>query len=382
MNGSDFRVERGTAPADGTDWRTEIDERKRLHLRVWLYTGAALTFLILIIGGITRLTQSGLSMVDWRPIMGVIPPLTEAQWWETFDQYRAYPEYQILRQGMTLAEFQFIFFWEYLHRMVARMIGLVFLIPFVVFWLRGYLNRPLTLRLLVLFGLGAAQGVMGWLMVASGLVDVPNVSHYRLAAHLSLAFAIFGYCLWLARDLAIRPGGKRMGDAVLGSVRTGLYLLGGLLGIQIVWGAFVAGMKAGFVFNTFPLMAGRLIPPQLLEMQPVIVNFFENAITVQWTHRVLGTILLAAAIWFYLKVRLMEVDRLTRQLNLAFLALILVQYGLGVATLVLRVPLSLGVIHQAAAMVIFGVWVAWLHHVRTQRSSIASPRAAAETVPA
>ena len=382
MNGSDFRVERGTAPADGTDWRTEIDERKRLHLRVWLYTGAALTFLILVIGGITRLTQSGLSMVDWRPIMGVIPPLTEAQWWETFDQYRAYPEYQILRQGMTLAEFQFIFFWEYLHRMVARLIGLVFLIPFVIFWLRGYLNRPLTLRLLVLFGLGAAQGVMGWLMVASGLIDVPNVSHYRLAAHLSLAFAIFGYCLWLARDLAIRPGAQRMGDAALGSVRTGLYLLGGLLGIQIVWGAFVAGMKAGFVFNTFPLMAGRLVPPQLLEMQPVIVNFFENAITVQWTHRVLGTILLAAAIWFYLKVRAMEVDRLTRQLNIAFLALILVQYALGVATLVLRVPLSLGVIHQAAAMVIFGVWIVWLHHVRTHRSSIPTPREAAETVPA
>jgi heme a synthase len=382
MNGSDFRVERPAAPADGTDWRTEIDERKRLHLRAWLYTGAALTFLILVIGGITRLTQSGLSIVDWRPLMGVIPPLTEAQWWETFDQYRAYPEYQILRQGMTLAEFQFIFFWEYLHRMVARLIGLVFLIPFVIFWLRGYLNRPLTLRLLVLFGLGAAQGVMGWLMVASGLVDVPHVSHYRLAAHLSLAFAIFGYCLWLARDLATRPGAKRMGDEVLGTVRTGLCLLGGLLSIQIVWGAFVAGMKAGFVFNTFPLMAGRPVPPQLLEMQPVIVNFFENAITVQWTHRVLGTILGAAAIWFYLKVRAMEVDGLTRRLNLAFLALILVQYALGVATLVLRVPLSLGVTHQAAAMVIFGVWIVWLHHVERQSSSIPTPRESVETVPA
>jgi heme a synthase len=365
MNGSDFRVERGTAPADGTDWRTQIDERKRLHLRVWLYTGAALTFLILVIGGITRLTQSGLSIVDWRPIMGVIPPLTEAQWWEAFDQYRAYPEYQLLRQGMTLAEFQFIFFWEYLHRMVARLIGLVFLIPFVFFWLRGYLNRPLTGRLLLLFALGAAQGVMGWLMVASGLVDVPHVSHYRLAAHLSLAFAIFGCCLWFARDLAIGPARSPLGASTMRTLRRGLYLLGGLLGVQIVWGAFVAGMKAGFVFNTFPLMAGRLVPPQLLEMQPLVANFFENAITVQWTHRVLGTILGAAAIWLYLKVRRMEVDAVTMRLNLAFFALILAQYGLGVLTLIYRVPVSLGVAHQAMAMVIFGVWIVWVHHLRT-----------------
>jgi heme a synthase len=170
-----------------------------------------MTFAVLVIGGITRLTQSGLSMVDWQPIMGVIPPLTDAQWQETFDRYRQFPEYQVLRRGMSLDEFKFIFFWEYLHRMVARTIGLVFLVPFVFFWAKGWFTRPLAARALILFGLGAMQGVMGWFMVMSGLVDRPSVSHYRLAAHLSLAFIIFGYALWLARDLAIRAGARAGG---------------------------------------------------------------------------------------------------------------------------------------------------------------------------
>ena len=172
------------------DWRLQIPEERRNHLRIWLASGAVLTFIILVIGGITRLTQSGLSIVDWDPIMGVIPPLNEAQWQQAFERYQQFPEYQKLRQGMTLPEFQFIFFWEYLHRLLARTIGLVFLIPFVFFWVRGYFNPPLRNRTLALFGLGALQGFMGWFMVKSGLVDNPAVSHYRLAAHLSIALLI------------------------------------------------------------------------------------------------------------------------------------------------------------------------------------------------
>jgi heme a synthase len=348
------------------DWRQEIDARRRRHLRAWLWSGAALTFLILVIGGITRLTQSGLSIVDWRPIMGVIPPLTEAQWQAAFDQYRQYPEYQQLRRGMSLSEFQFIFFWEYLHRIAARLIGLVFLIPFVVFWLRGYFNRPLLKRALLLFGLGALQGFVGWFMVMSGLVDRPHVSHFRLAMHLSIAFAIFGCCVWFALDLKdrapralLRPESRRF-------LARGLAVLGVLLGLQIVWGALVAGLKAGLYFNTFPLMGGSLIPPNVLGLEPALLNFVENPITVQWLHRILGTVLGVAALVFFFQVRASDADSTSRTLNAAFLALILTQYVLGVLTLLYFVPVSLGVIHQAMAMVLFGVWLVWLHHVRNQ----------------
>jgi heme a synthase len=357
------------AAASPADWRLEIPERRRRALRVWLWSIAAMTLLTLIVGGITRLTQSGLSIVDWKPLMGVVPPLNEAQWQAKFDAYRQFPEYQQLRQGMTLPEFRFIYFWEYLHRMVARAIGLVFLIPFAVFWLRGWLSRPLVRRGLALFALGAAQGVMGWLMVASGLVDRPSVSHYRLAAHLSLAFVIFGAAVWLARDLAVSPDRTPLAASTQHRIRRGLLAIGALLGVQIVWGAFVAGLRAGLYFPTFPLMGGRLVPPGFLGLQPPIANFFENPITVQWTHRVLGTLLGLAMVGFFVQVLRDGADRLSLRLNAAFLGLILVQYLLGVLTLLHHVPVGLGVTHQAMAMVLFGVWVVWLHHIRECRPS-------------
>jgi heme a synthase len=356
------------APAPGLstpvgDWREEIPARRRRHLRAWLWSGASLTFLILIVGGITRLTQSGLSIVDWRPIMGVIPPLSEAQWQEAFDQYRQFPEYQQLRRGMSMEEFRFIFFWEYIHRVIARLIGLVFLVPFVWFWVRGYFNRPLLKRALLLFALGGMQGLMGWLMVRSGLVDRPHVSHYRLAMHLSLAFAIFGCCVWFATDLRERAV-RALGADTRRLVIRGLYVVGALFALQVFWGALVAGLKAGNFFNTFPLMAGRWFPPNGLDLSPIWLNLLENPITVQWVHRVLGTVLLVAAAAFFLRVRARSLDDRTRLLNASLLGLIVVQYGLGVATLLLRVPVSLGVIHQAMAMVIFGVWLLWLHDAR------------------
>lgn len=375
---------RTTAPtadesrADPTaDWRLEIAEERRGPVRIWLWSVAGMTFLTLIVGGITRLTQSGLSIVDWAPLMGVVPPMSEAGWQEAFDAYRAYPEYLELRRGMTMEEFRFIYFWEYLHRLVARTIGLVFLIPFVVFAVKGYLTRPLLKRTLILFGLGAAQGVMGWFMVMSGLVDTPRVSHYRLAAHLTLAFVIFGYAVWLARDLAIGRGGhtassgphpdKELSGAsstALRFMRRGLFLIGALLALQIVWGAFVAGLRAGFYYTTFPLMGGSLLPPDFLRLEPALLNLVENPSAVQWMHRLLGTVLLAVSAGFFLNVRRFHgSDARTGLLNAWLFAGIVAQFLLGVVTLLLGVPVWLGVAHQAAAMVLVGLWLVWLHDV-------------------
>jgi cytochrome c oxidase assembly protein subunit 15 len=351
-------------PRRGADWRLRLPEARRRRLRRWFLSIAAMTFVVLVVGGITRLTQSGLSIVDWQPLVGAVPPLTDAQWQESFDRYRQFPQYRQLRPDMTLPEFKFIFFWEYLHRVVARLIGLVFLVPFAVFWARGYFSRPLAIRALTLFALGAMQGVLGWLMVRSGLVDRPSVSHYRLAAHLGLAFVIFGASLWLARDLAIgavRPIVTARARTLMGRA---LGALGLLLALQIVWGALVAGLKAGFIYNTFPLMAGRLVPPDLLTLAPGPINFVQNLVTVQWMHRVLGTVLLAAAAVAVARVRAAGADQTSRRLSAALASLVAAQHLLGVLTLLYRVPATLGVIHQATAMVLAGVWILWMHHVR------------------
>jgi heme a synthase len=348
---------------DAEDWRLQIPESQRLPLRMWLWSIAALTLCVLIVGGVTRLTQSGLSIVDWQPLMGVVPPLTDAQWQEKFDLYRQYPEYQLLRRGMTLDEFRFIFFWEYLHRLAARMIGVVFLVPFIYFAVRRRLNRQLAVRALGLFALGAAQGVLGWIMVRSGLVDRPSVSHYRLAAHLSLAFVIFGAAVWLARDLALDRARAALAAATRRTLLRGVAVVGALLAVQVVWGAFVAGLRAGKMYNTFPLMGGRLVPREVAALEPLWQNFVANPVTVQWTHRVLGTLLAAGVVWLHLAVVRTDIAGLSRRFSTALLALVVVQYLLGVATLLLAVPVALGVLHQVAAMVVFGVWAAWLHHL-------------------
>jgi heme a synthase len=354
-----------TLDATPADWRRQIHESRRQPLRLWLWSIAAMTLGVLIVGGITRLTQSGLSIVHWQPIMGVIPPLNEAQWVEKFELYRQFPEYQQLRRGMTLHEFKFIYFWEYLHRLLARMIGVVFLVPFIFFSLRGYFNRALASRALALFALGAAQGVLGWIMVKSGLAERPSVSHYRLAAHLSLAFIIFGYAVWLARDLRARLELVVASRADRRLMLFGLAGIGVLIAVQIVWGAFVAGLKAGFFYNTFPLMAGRLVPPHMLAYEPLLRNFIENPVTVQWLHRLIGTVLGTVVVVFAVRVMRAGVDPLSQRLNLALLGLVAVQYLLGVLTLIYTVPVGLGVAHQALAMILFGVWLVWLHHVRS-----------------
>lgn len=339
------------------------------YIRYWFLAGAVMVFLILIVGGITRLTQSGLSIVDWKPISGVIPPLNEAQWEAEFDRYKAFPEYQQLNQGMSMGEFKFIFFWEYLHRMLARGIGLVFLIPFIWFASRRMFTARQLKQSMLLFALGFAQGFMGWYMVQSGLVDDPYVSPFRLAMHLLLAFLIFGACIWFALEASGHHAGRSMGASepsesgatLPGSswFRVAFWSTAVLLVLQIAWGAFVAGHKAGYLYNTFPTMEGYWIPPQLLSESPLWTNFFVNIVSVQWTHRVLGTLLAIATgaqVWMVVGSRQgSSTDTVLRKATLWFAGLMALQYLLGVLTLLWRVPVSLGVLHQAMAMVLAGV---------------------------
>lgn len=378
----------GTVAAGSPSWAAAIPEAMRRHLRIWLWAGAALTMLMLVVGGITRLTQSGLSIVDWDPIVGAVPPLTHDQWLEAFARYQQYPEYLKLRPDMTLAEFKHIFFWEYLHRLIGRTIGVVFAIPFVFFWLKGYFTRPLLKRVLVLAALGGAQGLMGWLMVRSGLVDRPSVSHYRLAAHLVLAFAIAGCCVWFASDLAGRTP-LALDAATRRSIVVGLRLLGFLAAVQIVWGAFVAGLDAGVILNTFPFMNGSLLPPNGWHLDPVLRNLVDNPVTVQWTHRLLGTTLLTGELIFFARVRRATADPAVRRFNAVWCGLIMLQFVLGVSTLLSHVKTPIAASHQANAMAIFIAWLLWMHrlHVRAPEPAAAparepAPIAAIRHVPA
>ncbi len=350
--------------ARGTpSWADEIPEAHRRPLRIWMWVGAALAAATLVIGGITRLTESGLSIVDWAPIVGVVPPITDADWHEAFARYQEYPEYQKLRPDMSLGEFKSIYFWEYLHRMVARLIGAAFAIPFLYFWLRGYLTRSMFRRVLLLFALGGLQGLMGWYMVSSGLVDRPDVSHYRLAAHLLLAITIFGCCLWFGNDL-LATKKPQIPPAARTFLTQAILAVGVLLLIQIFWGALVAGLHAGLILNTFPLMDGGLLPPKGWSHDPWIINFFENLATVQWMHRLLATALLISAIALMARVWRDPELSAFRRWSAVLAGMVVIQYGLGVATLLSHVRIGLGVTHQVMALAIVGVLLTFLHRVR------------------
>lgn len=329
----------------------------------WLWTGAGLIFLMLVIGGITRLTGSGLSMTDWNLIMGAIPPTNLQEWKEAFEQYKQFPEYQQLNYGMSLWEFQQIFFWEYLHRLLGRFIGIVFLIPFLWFWFRGYFNSRLLKRMFILFGMGALQGAMGWIMVKSGLVDNPYVSHYRLAAHLILAFLLIGLCVWFALDLRERPI-DTIADANRTNFKKWAVIILAVFFMQVFWGALTAGLDAGLVYNTFPLMSGSWIPRDWFGLQALLINFVENPGTVQWMHRILGTLLTALVIALWIKTRISQVNSALKIRVSLLLGVILMQYILGIFTLLYRVPVALGVAHQAVAMLFWVMWLIFFHKLK------------------
>jgi heme a synthase len=337
---------------------------RRRALRVWFWSGAALTFLILVIGGITRLTQSGLSIVDWEPIMGVVPPLNEAQWQDAFDRYRAVP-----RVPAAAARHDALRVPVHLLLGVPAPVGGAADRPRVPRAVRVLLaarvpRPPLVATLAAAVRAGRHAGVHGLVHGDERPGRPARVSHYRLAAHLVLAFSIFGLATYYALSLREPRGGARLPAAARTAAGWSLGVVAALFALQVVWGAFVAGLKAGFMFPTFPLMGGAWIPPGFLMLEPPLVNLIENPITVQWVHRVLGTVLLLAALGAYLRARRVREDPASRRFGAALLALVAAQYLLGVLTVVYYVPIALAVGHQAMALVLFGVLLAWLHHLR------------------
>ncbi len=317
---------------------------------LWLLILCGFVFAMVVVGGVTRLTHSGLSMVDWRPIMGVLPPLDETAWQKTFAQYQEYPEYLETNRGMTLEEFKGIFYWEYGHRLLGRSVGLVFLLPFSYFWARRRLTPALVRRLLFAFFLGGLQGVLGWYMVKSGLVDIPRVSHYRLAAHLSLALFLLAYLYWIVLDLKSAAVGAANADwprvRQLGLLTTSLVCL------QIVWGAFVAGLKAGWGYNTFPTMNGQWVPEAIGASSSVWRDLLESGAGVQFTHRWLGTLLLLTVAWLWSYAFRLPLAR-RQKASLHLLAGILcLQYLLGVYILLAVIPIVGASLHQAVGCLV------------------------------
>lgn len=324
---------------------------------------------MVVLGGVTRLTGSGLSMVEWEPIMGVLPPLSDAEWQETFARYQQYPEYKLKNSHLDVEGFKGIFWLEYLHRLLGRGIGLLFGLPFLYFLVRGQIDRPLVPKLLFLFLLGGAQGLMGWYMVQSGMVDDPHVSQYRLTAHLLLAIFIYAYMLWLALDL-LRG---RMRVKVRSGWVTAAMVLMSLILLTIASGGFVAGLKAGFTYNTFPLMNGQWIPNGLMLMEPVWRNFTENIATVQFNHRLLAMLVaaLVAGFWWVARRRARAAGvRLALDL---LLAAVLLQVTLGITTLLLVVPIPLAAAHQAGAVVLLTAIINAAEQLRRPDAFAADP---------
>jgi cytochrome c oxidase assembly protein subunit 15 len=332
----------------------------RRQIAIWLFACSAMVFAILVVGGVTRLTHSGLSIVEWKPIVGIIPPLNQTEWDETFDKYKQTPEYQKVNHQMSLDEFKFIFYWEYWHRVLGRLIGVVFLVPFTYFLLRRKLDPPLIPKLLGIFVLGGMQGAMGWYMVKSGLVDDPRVSQYRLTAHLSLAFVIFIAMMWVALGLWSERARVTADATLRGLQRTGFWLAV-LVFYMVITGGFVAGIRAGKAYNTFPLMNGHVLPPESFILDPWYLNFFNNMAMVQFDHRLGAWVLAFLVPWFWLKVRSAAVSGRARLAATVLLAAIAVQIALGIVTLVLAVPVALGAAHQGGSMVVFGILL-WLNH--------------------
>jgi cytochrome c oxidase assembly protein subunit 15 len=335
----------------------------------WLLVIAVMIYIMVVIGGLTRLTESGLSIVEWRPFTGVVPPLSHADWQALFDEYQRYPEFQKVNRSMTLAGFQAIFWLEYFHRLWGRLIGVVFLLPFVYFLARGRIDRALAPRLAVVFVLGGLQGALGWYMVQSGLVDRPDVSQYRLAAHLAFALALYGYLLWLVFGLLARP--RPLAGRVPAWLGPAAGAVFAFICLTIVAGAFVAGLDAGLIYNEFPLMGGSLAPPDLLTLTPAWLNFFEHPPAVQFMHRVLAVTTFASVLALWAATRFRGIMPRLRAASSVLMAVAALQVLLGVSTLLLYVPIPLAAAHQATAVLVFTAAIWLLHEIRMARRVIA-----------
>ena len=327
-----------------------LNSGQRKAIGIWLLICALTIYVMIIVGGITRLTQSGLSMVEWQPIMGTIPPLSLAEWQETFEKYRQSPEYLKINKGMSLDEFKNIFWWEYGHRVLGRFIGMLFFLPFLFFLLRGYLTNKWKVKLFGLFILGGMQGVVGWYMVKSGLVDNPHVSQYRLAAHFGIALMIYAVMIWFMLDFL--RGEQRREPLAL---RKRTLFVAKLIFFMMLTGAFVAGLKAGHIYNTFPKMGDNFVPNEIFAMDSLWRNFFENPVTVQFIHRCIAyLIILAVALLFFRGLKLAsQRPELGLHVNLVVvLVLMLCQVSFGIMALLKSVPVSWGALHQGTGVLL------------------------------
>ena len=330
-------------------------------IAAWLLACCTLVFAMVVVGGVTRLTHSGLSIVEWQPIVGTLPPLTDAQWQEAFAKYQMTPEFRLVNHAMDVDAFKGIFWWEYFHRLLGRAIGLVFLLPLAWFALRRRVPAGLGLQLGAIFVLGGLQGAMGWYMVQSGLVDDPRVSHFRLTAHLGLALAIFAAMFWIALSL-LRPR-ARTGDADP-ALRRAADALAVLVFAMALTGGLVAGIRAGFAYNTFPSMNGHVVPPEILMLEPWWRNFFYNMATVQFDHRLLAWVLALFVPMLWWRVVTSDAPRSVRIGAHVLFAMLVVQIAFGIATLLLRVPVPLAAAHQAGAVLLFAAALNVAHALR------------------
>jgi cytochrome c oxidase assembly protein subunit 15 len=347
---------------------------QRSQVVFWLALCALLVFCMVILGGAVRLTGSGLSMVDWRPLIGIIPPISESSWLEVFEAYKQYPEYKLVNQGMLLSEFKFIFYMEYFHRLLGRIIGLVFFIPFILFLYAGGLPLRLKRRLWILLALGACQGLMGWFMVKSGLVSDPHVSQYRLTAHLLLAVIIFALLVRLIFGLIydnLKSFDQTTARTIF-SARTSATWVLLLTLLMITTGGLTAGTRAGFIYNSWPKMGQDWMPEMVWALIPWWKNLFENPMTIQFIHRWLAIVVLFAVLFLSIKVLRRESRRVVCLLAFAGIVVVAAQVILGVTTLLGGVPVALGVAHQGTGLLLVGlvvaVWSAYLPTISHGRS--------------
>ena len=321
------------------------------QVALWLLVCCALVFVMVVLGGVTRLTRSGLSMVEWQPIMGIIPPIGDAQWLEVFEKYKQFPEYQKLNQGMSLHDFKFIFAFEYSHRVLGRLIGAAFLLPFLYFLIRKKIPAGMTPKFIIMFALGALQGLLGWYMVKSGLVDKPHVSQYRLTAHLIAAMMIYAYMLWTALGL-LQPSPSYANQTWSQPLRRFGIGITTMIVIMILSGGFVAGTHAGFILNTFPLMGDHFIPEGLFKLSPLYLNFFENMVTIQFNHRMIAYALSVLIPVFWYLARKNNLTRRSTTILNCFLVMLVIQIALGISTLLLVIPVPLAAAHQGGALLL------------------------------
>jgi heme a synthase len=336
----------------------------------WLFLCCGLIFLMVVVGGITRLTLSGLSITEWKPVIGIVPPLSDADWAAEFAKYQQIPEYRAIHFAMSLDEFKTIYFWEYFHRLLGRLIGVAFAVPFIWFLARRRLPRRLAPPLAGILLLGFLQGALGWYMVGSGLADRVEVSQYRLVAHLALALAIYAAMLWTALGIVRgpspdpSPGWRRAAEAVLV-----------LVALTILAGGFVAGTRAGLTYNTFPLMDGRLVPAGYAQLQPLWVNWFENIATIQFDHRVLAVATVSIVFLLWAAGLRADLPKPARKALHALLAVAVLQMALGISTLLLVVPIPLAAAHQAGAVLLLTAAIVFRHTLRA--AAVMDARAAA-----